>query len=223
MRNLWALLVLTLAAACGAARDLAAPVKAPAAGYRYLDLLLEDGFESGEDWRSYADGEDLFLGVKDGKYLIDFVGRKYVWTQSDDLYADSVIEAEATHLADFDHNAFGLACRLDGGNRGRGYYFLISGDGYASIRWSDGRSLRPIVAAAPAEAVKTGNSRNLLRIVCIEDYLALWVNGEIVAEARDQRGSEGAAGMVGVMNYEGRRLTVAFDNLKLWRAALDDR
>ncbi len=223
MRIFWGLLVLTLAAACGAIGDLAGSVGSPAAGYRYLELLLDDSFDSSGDWRSYADGQDLFLGVKDGKYLIDFAGRKYVWTQSDDQYADSVVEAEATHLADFDHNAFGLACRLDGGNRGRGYYFLISGDGYASIRWSDGRSLRPIVAASPAAAVKTGMSRNLLRIVCIEDYLALWVNGELVAEARDQRADEGAAGMVAVMNYEGKRLTAAFDNLQLWRAALDER
>ena len=223
MRILWGLLVLTLAAACGAMRDLAKPGGSPAVGYRYLDLLVEDGFDSGGHWRSYADGPDLFLGAMDGKYLIDFVGRKYVWAQSEDQAADIVIEAEATQLADFDHNAFGLACRLDSGNRGRGYYFLISGDGYASIRWSDGRSLRAIAAAAPAAAVNAGKTRNLLRVVCIQDYLALWVNGELVAEARDRRATEGAAGMVGVMNYEGRRLKVAFDNLKVWRAAFDDR
>ncbi len=223
LRIVCGLLIVALAASCSALHQLTGISASPATGYRYLELLRKDSFDKDADWRSYDGGAELFMDVKDGEYLIDFLGRQYVWTQTEAHYADIVIEAEVTQQSDYGHNAFGLGCRLDSGNRGRGYYFLISGDGYASIRWSDGRSLTPIVAAAPTNAVMKGRSKNRLRVVCIDDVLALWVNDELVAEARDQRASKGAAGMVGVMNYEGRRLTVAFDNLKVWRAVLDER
>ena len=62
-----------------------------------------------------------------------------------------------------------------------------------------------------------------MRVVCVDDYLALWVNGEFVADARDRRAAQGEVGLVGVMNCAGKRLTVDFDDLRLWRAALDDR
>ena len=60
-----------------------------------------------------------------------------------------------------------------------------------------------------------------MRVVCIDDYLALWVNGKFVAEARDRRADTGAVGMAAVMNYAGRRLAVAYDDLKVWSAAFD--
>ena len=215
--------ILMLLASCTGIQQFTMREAAPELGYRYLELLFDDTFENGEHWRSYLGGADLYLGAKDGVYRIDFSGRRYVWTQAERQYADLVMEAEAKQISDYDHNAFGLACRLDPANSGRGYYFLISGEGYASIRWSNGRSLERIVAAAPSSDIRRGRDTNLIRAVCIEDYLALWVNGEFIAEARDRRASEGAVGLVGVMNNQGRRLTVDFDDLRVWRAALDDR
>ncbi len=214
--------LLALAGACSAVEQVLAPGRSPAQGYRYLELLLEDDFADGGGWRNYA-ADELFLAVEDGAYKIDFSGRKYVWTQGDAQYSDVVVEAEFEQTSDYDHNAFGLACRLDPANSGRGYFFLISGDGYASIRWSNGRSLEPIVEARPAAQIKRGKAKNRLRAVCVGDYMALWVNDEFVAEARDRRASAGAVGLAGVMNYAGQRLTVTIDDLKLWRAAPDDR
>lgn len=213
---------LLLAAACSSIENIVAPGRAPALGFRYLKLLLDDDFTAGGSWRSYA-ADDLFLGVEDGAYKINFVGRKYVWTQAEAQVADVVMEADLRQQSGYDHNAFGLACRLDPANSGRGYYFLISGDGYASIRWSNGRSLEPITEAKPSPLIRRGKAKNRLRAVCIGDYLALWVNDEFVVEARDRRASAGAVGVAGVMNYAGRRLTVAFDDLRVWRAAIDER
>lgn len=222
MRYIGLASLLLLAAACIALEGIVAPGSAPSLGYRYLELLLEDDFADGGAWRSYS-ADDLFLGVEDGAFKIDFVGRKYVWAQGESLLADVVLEVDLRQESDYDHNAFGLACRLDPANSGRGYYFLISGDGFASIRWSDGRSLQPIVAAKPSAHIKRGQAANRVRAVCIGDYLALWVNDAFVAEARDGRASRGAVGLAGVMNYAGRRLAVSFDAVKVWRAAPDNR
>jgi len=218
-----AILALALLAACTSIQEMIARKPAPDVGFRYIELLVEDGFEAGDQWRNYEDGDDLFLGAKSGLYRIDFKGRRYAWSQREGDYADVVIEADAAQISDYDHNAYGLACRLDPANSGRGYFFLISGDGYASIRWSNGRSLEPIVSAAPSAHIRRGQSSNRVRIVCIDDYLALWVNGEFVADARDGRATQGAVALAGVMNYAGKRLTVEFDNVKVWRAALDSR
>jgi len=205
--------------ACGGIRQLT--VSPPELGFRYLTRLVDDGFDNGERWRQFTSESELNMGVGDGVYRIDFSGRQYVWAEREGQHRDIVMEVNATQISDYDHNAYGLACRLDAAGSGRGYFFLISGDGYASIRWSNGRSLEPIVSAAPSEHIRRGASSNRLRVVCIEDYLALWVNGHFVAEARDQRASHGAVALAGVMNYAGRRLALEFDDLKIWRAALD--
>ncbi len=221
MRAIIVVFSLALLSSCTSMREALAGRQMPEIGFRYLELLLEDDFESSDLWRQYGDGADVFLGNRDGRYQIDFRGRQYVWSQRDGDFHDIVIEADATQISDYDHNAYGLACRLDPGNRGVGYFFLISGDGYASIRWSNGRSLEPIVRAAPSQHIRQGAATNRLRVVCVEDFLALWVNGEFVADARDQRAAQGAVGLAGVMNYQGKRLSVAFDNLRIWRAAAD--
>ena len=221
LRLLLAVCIPLLLASCGSLQRFAESKRAPSVGFRYQEVLVDETFGDGKGWRSYDDGADLFLGVRDGAYLIDFSGRQYVWTQGQGPYADIVIEADVRQTSDYDNNAFGLACRLDLANSGRGYFFLISGDGYASIRWSNGRVLEPIVSAAPASPVNRGQARNRMRVVCIDDYLALWVNGKFVAEARDRRADTGAVGMAAVMNYAGRRLAVAYDDLKVWSAAFD--
>ena len=221
MRAIIVVFALALLPACASIQELVSGKQSPDIGFRFLELLLEDEFDSADAWRQYRDDADLFLGPRAGRYRIDFRGRQYVWSQRDDDFADIVIEARAAQVSDYDHNAYGLACRLDPGNRGSGYFFLISGDGYASIRWSNGRSLEPIVSAAPSRHIRRGAARNRLRVVCVDDYLALWVNGEFVADARDRRAARGAVGLAGVMNYAGKRLTVEFDDLKIWRAAAD--
>ncbi len=222
MPGLVILFALALLTACGSIQQFAARKPAPALGFRFVDLLVEDGFASAVHWRQYEKGDELFIGARDGKFRMDFSGRQFVWAGRAGDYANVAIAAEAAQVSAYDHNAYGLACRLDPGNRGRGYFFLISGDGYASIRWSDGRSLSPIVRAAPTAAIRRGRAANRLRAICVGDYLALWVNGEFVADARDSRASHGEVGLAGVMNYAGRRLTIDFDDLQIWRAALDD-
>ena len=222
MRFIAVCCLMLLAAACSAIDQIVVPEPRPALGFRYLELLLDDDFGDSSEWRQYA-GDDVFLGLEDGAFKIDIVGRQYVWTQGEASYSDIVMEADLEQISDYDHNAFGLACRLDPSNSGRGYTFLISGDGFASIRWSDGRSLRPITEARPSQHIRLGVASNRVRALCIGDYLALWINDEFVAEARDGRASDGAVGMVGVMNYQGKRLAVAIDDLKVWRAAPDER
>lgn len=220
MRFFMYFVAILLAASCQSLLERVSAGERPSVGFRYLDLLYSDSFDETGDWRTY-ERDDLSMTVAAGSYRISLAARQYVWTQLPTLYEDIVLEAEVRQLSDFEHNAFGIACRLDPANSGRGYYFLIGGDGYYSIRWSNGRSLDEIVRARQSSAIKRGASRNRIKALCLGDYLALWVNGHFVAEARDSRANAGAAGLAAVMNYRGKTLSVAFDELKIWRSALE--
>lgn len=193
----------------------------PSVGFTYLDLAYSDQFDGSGNWRTYDGGDKLKMVVEGGSYRIWLATRQYVWTQLPDKYDDVVIEAEVRQLSSFEHNAYGIACRLDPANSGRGYYFLIGGDGYYSIRWSNGRSLDAIISAKPSGKIKRGSSTNRLKAICLGDYLALWINGQFVAEARDSRATAGAAGLAAVMNYRDQTVEVAFDELTIWLSALD--
>lgn len=221
MRILFYLIFILLTAACLNTRS-ARPDRRPTADYRYLDLAVDETFDHIGDWRSYHDGDALSMNVENGAYRMNLTGSQYVWTQTSASYRDVIIEANIAQISDYDYNAFGIACRLDPANSGRGYFFLISGDGHYSIRWSDSRSLDSIVSAAPSEQIHSGKAANRIRAVCIDDYLALWINDQFIAEARDHRAVQGMVGLAGLMNYEDQRLEVEFDSLKIWRAAFDD-
>lgn len=210
-----------LTASCQPVLEQLGADAAPSVGFRYLDLLYRDPFDEAGDWTSYDGGADLQMAVQDGTYGIRLATRQYVWTQLPVSFDDVVIEADVRQLSSYDHNAYGVACRLDPANSGRGYYFLIGGDGHYSIRWSNGRSLDAIVRATPSGLIKRGRAANRIKAVCLGDYLALWINDRFVAEARDSRASAGAVGLAAVMNYAGKTLEVAYDDLKIWRTALD--
>ncbi len=221
MRFLMYCAIMWLSVSCQPSGQPFARQEVPSVGFRYLDQLVSESFDSVGSWRSYDGGRDLTMNVERGAYHIVLNRRKYVWTQLPRRFDDIVIEAVVEQHSDFDHNAFGIACRLDPANSGRGYYFLIGGDGYYTIRWSNGGSLDDIVSARSSDAINRGKASNRVRAACIADYLALWINDRFVAEARDKRAQSGAVGLAAVMNYAGKQLEVSFDDLKIRQAVLD--
>lgn len=97
-------------------------------------------------------------------------------------------------------------------NNGDGYLFLVEGGGRFAIMRSLGRNLTPLVDWTASSAVNAGVAQNRIRAVCMGSYLALYVNGQFLADASDDTYGEGqvaliaaAAGRAGVQ--------VSFDNL----------
>ncbi|MFO7323436.1 MAG: hypothetical protein DIU68_017030, partial [Chloroflexota bacterium] len=192
----------------------------PSMDYRTGDVLLEDDFSRAFAWTSYDSPErGVFYGVDEGVYRIRAAGGSYISGTNAQMHDDVVIEVYSSQLSDDDNNAYGVVCRGDPAGSGEGYYFLISGDGYWSIRRAQGRRVTSLRDFARAEAIHQGRSLNLLRVVCIGDYLALYVNDEFVGEARDRTFSTGFAGFVAVAP-EGSFVEVAFDNLRILEGRL---
>lgn len=218
MRLISLFLIALFASSCTNIHENLAPDKMPSVGYRYLEQIADETFDSVGQWRTYDGGDELYMSVEDGTYTIDLSAKQVVWTQAPIQHDDVVIEVSTHQLSEYKYNAYGVACRLSPDNSGRGYYFLISGDGHYTIRWNNGRTLDDIIQTTPSNVIKQGQAKNQIRAICIDDYLGLWINDEFVAEARDRRASRGVVGLAGFMGYNNQNLTVDFDDLKMWNA-----
>lgn len=203
--------VLLLTAACDAR---------PSFDYRTGDVLLQEDFDATYVWENYRtpDGGTDFR-VEDGVYRVQMNGGSYNWALNAQVHSDVVIEVYSTQRSSYGNNAYGVVCRADPGGRGDGYYFYISGDGYWSIRKAQGRTMTPLVDFTQSEAIHQGQSINLIRVLCIEDYLALYVNEQFVGEVFDRSFASGVAGITAAVPDEGE-VDVSFDNLRIIAASL---
>src|SRR5690606_25544583 len=143
----------------------------------------------------------------------------YNWALNAQLHSDVVIEVYSAQASTYGNNAYGVVCRADPGGRGDGYYFYISGDGYWSIRRGQGRTMTSLVDFTRSDAIHQGQSLNLIRVLCVEDYLALYVNDQFVGDVRDRTFASGVAGFSAAVPEEGD-VDVSFDNLRIIEARL---
>ena len=59
----------------------------------------------------------IWLGAADGGYRLDFLGKRYVWTQHEASYRNIALEVEARQLSDYDHNALRRGMSAGGGQQ----------------------------------------------------------------------------------------------------------
>lgn len=210
----FALVCLLLAAACQPAQ--------PSEEYRTGDVLLEEDFSQPFAWEAHASGDgSTDLRVEDGVYRMTLQGPGYNWANNIQPHTDVVIEVYASQLVPDAKDAYGVVCRADPGGGGGGYYFYITADGYWSIRRAQGRTVTSLVDFTRSEAITTGQSINLVRALCIEDYLALYVNDQFVGEVRDSNYVNGVSGFSLAVPEETTG-DVSFDNLRIIEARLLD-
>ena len=179
------------------------------------DLLIEDDFDAPGQWDT-ADVPAATVQIADGVFHFDAEAGRYIFSVDYRTQTDTVIEATARLWSEDSSNGFGLVCRANA--NGEGYYFLIGGDGSGTIRRSAGREVKPLAAWTKTNAVVTGGAQNRIRAMCDGDYLALYVNDQFVAEARDSLYRSGYTGFVVVTTREGQRIEVDFDALRVYAA-----
>ncbi len=102
-------------------------------------------------------------------------------------------------------------------NNGDGYLFLLEGTGRFAIMRARGRSVVPLRDWASADVIRKGPAQNTIRAVCLNDYLALYVNGTFLGDVIDDTYTGGQVGLVAAA--AGRLgVTVEFDNLTVSEA-----
>lgn len=195
---------------------LAACRPGPMAGYTLGEVLLVDDFSQGFDWEARA-ADGVEIGAANGAYRIRSNTTQYVRGFNGHMHDDVVIEVDALHLTANNNNAFGIMCRATRGDySSAGYYFLIGSDGTYSIRLGRGGDVVALVSWQRSSAIHRGAASNRLRVICVGDYLALYVNDQFVADVRDRTYRSGVAGFVAA-TAANTTLEVAFDNLTMWR------
>jgi hypothetical protein len=205
------LVALLTLAACGAS---------PTETVEFGDTLATVHFDSTTEWETYVNpAQKVEFTIADGSYQARAWDGGFTWTLNDDLHSDVVIQADVEQLSDYADNAFGLMCRASPANNGDGYFFFISGDGYYTFRRGAAKEVLPIIQWTQTDAIQQGRAINRIRIVCAGDYLALYVNGQFVDEARDPLFATGYAGLSAAVP-EGGEVAARFDDVVIREAAL---
>lgn len=182
------------------------------------NVLLSESFSEPGAWETFLSG-GADLQVLDGVYRITTGSDGYIWGLNEQEHNDVVIEVETNQLSAHENNAYGVMCRADTSNNGDGYYFLISGDRFYSIAKGEGPEVQPLVDWTKSNTINGGRARNTVRAVCVGNYLALYVNGQLLAETNDNTYARGYAGLSAAA-FEGGDSDIAFDNLTIWEASL---
>ncbi len=180
------------------------------------DLLYSEDFSSSKSGWPYVSDEYFKKSFKNGAYHLTIVPADYWdWVSGPSRlnFTDFILEVEATKEAGPDDNVFGLVVRkIDAGNY---YAFLLSSDGYYMIVKRENNSWAYASEWVKSSAIKTGNSTNLIKVTGEGDKLALYANGEKLADYNDSTFGYGGVGLFVQTQSEGN-VTIGFDNLKVW-------
>jgi hypothetical protein len=167
------------------------------------------------------------LTITDGHYQLTHTSdsSSYIWAQGGDPAQDVNIVVAAQPHSSYANNLYGVMCRVS--EEGAGYAFLISNDGFGAIARTDGKSLSFIQEWVENAAIRDGQANNTIRAVCLDDYLALYINDEFIGDAEDERFPDaGQVGLIGGVFVEGGdeqgQVIVHFDDLTISEVSFKD-
>lgn len=190
------------------------------------NAVLTLNFDDPTDFEIGTFDGDSSLAIEDGQYVIrtnNPNGASYLWGKNDTTpLKNVVIEVQATSSGGEKDNWFGVMCRVDDSDSG--YAFLISADGFWAIAKADSqRGLDFLETWKESTAIEKGNKSNTIQVYCVDDYLALYVNGEFVADRTDK--SFDRVGGVGLLagGGEDQQVEVRFDTLTVKSASFENK
>ncbi|MEM9955242.1 MAG: hypothetical protein AAF846_26785 [Chloroflexota bacterium] len=187
------------------------------------EQILDETFSQSGGWSLYATST-VTATVTDGVYrMLLQQPNQYVWGTNNTRYNDTVIEVDVTWQSD-NPNAFaGMVCRLSPDDS-RGYYVVVSKSGDFSIRYI-GRNVDDALIPWRNSPQIPRQSTFQMRVVCVDEFIGLYINDNYIDGSRDSRLSRGqlglAVGMPQTVSGDGIAL-VDFDNLRVWDASFDD-
>lgn len=182
------------------------------------DLLLEVTFDDADDWETYEE-DTRFVRVEDGQYSAEVEGNFIIWGQNEVLHDDVIIEVRAEDGGGVLNNGYGVMCRANEDNNIEGYHFWVSADGFGAIvLYEEDDGYTNLTGWIQSDVINQGEAVNLVHAVCVDEYLALYANGELIAEVEDDTYDEGTAGL-SLINLDDEGVARArFDDLRIWEA-----
>jgi hypothetical protein len=199
------------------------------------DELLSVTFDEPGTWEegSFPAGDEptSTLAIREGRYQIDHQAvedTSFIWGEggSEILGEDAenvIIEVQTEQLSAEKDNIYGVLCRLGEDSRGAtGYALLISGDGHYGIAELRSNNLSFLLDWHQTDAIHQGEATNTIRAICVDDYLALYVNDTFLGDVTDNMYYR--SGPVGLLAgvTKGETVSIAFDNLAVYEGMLSD-
>jgi hypothetical protein len=179
------------------------------------DVLFQDDFEiNTSGWDRYRDNA-YEANYDRGSYRIKVdEPETMVWSLPDLNYSNVILRVQTWRSAGPEDNLFGVICRYE--NADNFIFFILSSDGFMGIgQYLDGsRQLLTDESLLPFEAIRPNDNINLIEARCVEDDLALLINGQLAAQAKDETISTGDVGLLAGTYAQGG-VEVRFDNFSM--------
>lgn len=179
------------------------------------DVLLIEPWDELGDWEE-LDGDGFSSTLDDDQYVVEETSGKLVWSMNRVEYDDVVMHVEIERLSDGETSAFGMMCRVDPDNISDGYSFVVTSDGAYSVGYWDEDGYTPLHDNDFETSSDIDNDDSYeMTVVCVGEYLALYVDGDLIYEVEDDTYDEGYSGMAAI-SFDDDGVEVAFDNLVIW-------
>ncbi len=173
---------------------------------RTVGLITADPFDTEAAWTPWLVNGGT-LALESGRYHARLEANGIAVALHAAALDNMVIEVEMTPLAGGQQTAYILLCRADGDNPATSDQFIITATGQASINNQ---------VYGDASALLNSAQPNRITAVCVDEYLALYINGRLFLETEDTTLTTGVGGL---MVFAGdARADVLFDNFRLWYA-----
>ena len=136
------------------------------------------------------------------------------WTSHSEELRDFALQASATWAGGNVDNAYGILARLQ--DNENFYEFAIDGEGYFMIGkyvddvWSFASTWQESAALNHGD-----DSSNILGVICRQDELRFYANGELLASVTDDSFAEGGIALFAETFEEGD-VDVSFDDVSVW-------
>lgn len=216
MPRYYSLILVLLLTAC---LPQLAPIE-PALDIEVQERVLNETFTTQGNWSDY-NSDALSINAIDGVYRLLLSQRnQYIWGTNNIEYDNTIIDVEVRWLADNPYAFAGVVCRLHPAN-GNGYYVVVSADGDFSIRYI-GRNIDDAIVRWQGNPNIPTSGSFRMRVACVDDFIALYINGIYIDAGEDSRLSDGVIGLtLGMPDIASANNTgVEFDNLRVWNATL---
>ncbi len=210
--------LVTLLTAIPALADPTLALSLPGFGTVQLSVASVVSFDQADDWEAYSSATGTQLDIENHVYRASTLSAGYAWGLNAVEHSDIVLETDVTPLTIYSDTAAGIMCRADESDNGDGYYFMVNGNGYYSIRIGKGSGIDALIDWTPSKAIHTGIDRNIIRAVCLQNQLAMYVNDELVGSVIDDTYSQGFTGLAVAGGDNGTDM--AFDSVTFYRAQL---
>lgn len=173
---------------------------------------FDDSFTSWDTFFTHSQAALFRIknGVLEGAVIAD---RGYLWSLDHQYYTNIAVQVTVQQTRGALGNGFGLICRAY--EVGNGYYFVISSEGFYNISkaTADKNDLVQLIKWQYSPAIHTGEVSNKLLAICVDDYLAFFVNDRFLADTYDIHFSSGQLGVT--LGATRETLWVSFDDITI--------